>query len=632
MALKYFFEYEDLEGTIIHRCEIDDPDFVGSATEISGTVDLDQAGIDDLLDAIRGTGLRIDLEANSNLTFEDLQTDDPRKILVSYFRNGVLLFTGFLNSEGWFEDFVNSEWIVSFDCLDGLGFLKDLAFVDSSGFPFTGKKTMLFCMVNALKRTGQSLPINVDIDIRWDGLADADEVLANTQVFSERYVRDDGETIFSCDEVIRDILEPFTATVIFHEGEWYIFRPIQCAEQGGQIEYFRYDADGNPLTPATETKNILFTLGSQINGFFPHHAGNNQQITIKNAIGAFRINYRYGQAQSLLSNPFMIYDPDGPPFIPGWTDSGSIYISYPLSGGAGVALTLREYGDPQIVELESEAVTLGIGLVLQIRVAGLLARFPFPGYDATLYFQVVLEDAGSSDEYFLKPDSTWDLNNTNRVITYTSDINASFLIEQNTAPLPVAGDIKLRLLTAQGQLTLPGGGTGGGQFNVSEFSLNNLSEESGDGLEGEFHTFERISKPSAEVKENKEVATGDNATENYVGAIYKNDGTTTTSIWNRIGKTDELPILGLMGYEIMRGSQNASKVFSGDVYGFFSNFCIVAIDGFDGFWIPIRWSYNSQTNLVSMEVRRLWTEEIDTDLEYTITFDYGNVVEPTIKG
>ena len=75
-------------------------------------------------------------------------------------------------------------------------------------------------------------------------------------------------------------------------------------EYDSSLDFFCYDSDGNALTPSEKTLNIDLLLGSQINGFYPHHSGANQQISLKNGIGAFRVNYKYDWQKDVLNNPW----------------------------------------------------------------------------------------------------------------------------------------------------------------------------------------------------------------------------------------------------------------------------------------------------------------------------------------
>lgn len=624
MAIKYQSEYYDTEN-VLHEVEIYDDTYLDTVIEIDAAVTLQYAGTENPLECIRGKGVTITFEADTTQTFQELSTIKEREIKVIYKRGGVIQFVGWLSPGGWFEDFVSDKWNITMDCIDGLGYLDNLAFVDdATGLPYTGKKTMMETLCLALSRTRLSNNILTDIGIFYDGLAETENILVNTYVNMARYVEDDNVTAMSCDKVIRDILEPFTACITSKGEEWYIYRPLRLAENPTAIEMFRYDSDGVPLAPATQINDFSQSIGSYINGFYPHHAGANQRISYRPALGAYRINYKYGQLKSLLDNPDLCYDSPGDP-IPGWNITPSIFLSYPLAGGCGVSLTLDSYG-AQVLLLESDATTLGIAIELAYEIDLYLNRYP-PGYDATFYYQIILEDG--ADTYYLRADMDWDLNIV-RTLEVTKNTNQTVIVSGTMAPLPVAGDVKIRIYKAQGDITVP---PGGGAWELSSFNLTNLttSGSAGGVQEGEFHTFSRDNAPATDVGDVKEVYTGDNFEDNFEGALYESDQITNTALWNREGLTDEIPILGIMGTEVMRASQNPGKVFSGSVYGFFEYISLITIDGFDSLFIVTGYSYDTRENIISMQVSEIFTDAL-ADLIYVVEPDYGKTYKPTIKG
>ena len=48
--------------------------------------------------------------------------------------------------------------------------------------------------------------------------------------------------------------------------------------------------------------------------------------------------------------------------------------------------------------------------------------------------------------------------------------------------------------------------------------------------------------------------------------------------------------------------------------------------------MPTTYSYNALSNITSLELTEVLNTDILSDVLYELTFDYGNVVEPTIKG
>ena len=148
MALKYYFEFTDVKN-ILHRCEIYNDTFVGDSTEVQGSLSLTKASTKDTLEAIRGGGLKIDLEANSLLSFNDLYSENESEYSVKYYRDSTLMFYGWLSPEGLIESFVDEKWIISLDCTDGLGFLNNLSYVENAtGLTFSGKQSALEIITN----------------------------------------------------------------------------------------------------------------------------------------------------------------------------------------------------------------------------------------------------------------------------------------------------------------------------------------------------------------------------------------------------------------------------------------------------------------------------------------------------
>lgn len=74
------------------------------------------------------------------------------------------------------------------------------------------------------------------------------------------------------------------------------------------------------------------------------------------------------------------------------------------------------------------------------------------------------------------------------------------------------------------------------------------------------------------------------------------------------------------------------QVYSGDVYGYFNYLSLVTINNLTGVFMPTSYNYNALENTTSLKLIEVLNTDILDDVDYQITFDYGNVVEPTIKG
>lgn len=204
------------------------------------------------------------------------------------------------------------------------------------------------------------------------------------------------------------------------------------------------------------------------------------------------------------------------------------------------------------------------------------------------------------------------------VITKTFNISS--------AALPITGNVYVEINAAKwgSVLTNPENAT---FAEVSNLDLSNTF--TGDNTEGEFHTVSRIVKVSSIVKENKSVSNGDNSGIIYLGAIFKDDGITTTQTWSRKGSFESFPLCRIAAEEELRIGQKPLKIFNGSIFGYMPYLSFISINNVQGKFFPIEYSYNTKTNIIDFKLLELYSAEI-TDILYKFTFDYGNTVKPTI--
>ena len=580
MALKYWFEFTDVK-TILHRVEISDATFTGDSTQIYGSCSLEYSETKDTLEPVRGSGLQIDLEADSDLTFYDLYSEEERTFSVVYTRANETLFNGWLSPEGIYESFVTDKWIISLDCTDGLGFLANLSYVeDATGLNFVGKQSLLEIVVNCLKRTKTPQNILTSVKIYYDGLDQTLNTFANVYYNADRFVKEDrGDTYMNCEEVLKSVLEPFGAVITAYKGEWLIYKPNSLVDSSLQI-FFTYDNLGVALNPTSRTIDFAFALGSQIDAYYPHHVNGNQQKTIKSSIGAYRINYKYGLVKGLI-------------YIDNFTLSGS---------SSGFLSTTK------LISAETR---------LRLSVRTTSEFFNNEGFSSDVVLKIT---NGVDTKYY--DGSDW-------VVAFSKmalQINGNFVGEITRTPF--LGDISISI---PGVNTYPNYLNETGEVYVG-FSIDIVPAGTDQEKEGENHTFQRTLKPSSKIKDIKKVFNGDDESDIYVGTIYKADETTTTEFWTRFGAAETKPLLRIMGEERMKMYAKPLQVYKGDVYGYFNYLSLVTINGLTGKFMPTSFNYDAATNTTSLELTEVLNSDILSDVFYQLTFDYGNVVEPTIKG
>lgn len=628
MAVKYRIEYLDIINNS-HKLEIYDDNYVGSAIPVDGSVVVDYGGVDENLEPIRGQGLRVFLDANEDLTFSDLFSENEKTFAVSYFlgvtdKDGdvtfELFYQGWLNPEGFYEDFVNDKWVVSFDCVDGLGYLKDLAFVYSDGSNITGIKTQIEILSLALQRTGIQQDINVAINIFYTGLADDVSILENTKVDTTRYIKDDDYTVMNCEEVIKDLLETYGAVLISYFGAWYIYKPNELFKSS-TATFLNYDFEGL-ASNSSVTKNLEQVIGTEANGFYPHHCSGNQSFTNKASFGALRITYKYGAFLPLLQNSDLVSNGVDYDF---WT-LGIInypYLQIPAAGVTGAFLEANSSSTNEVPILTSDDYFVPAGAKLDFKSQG-IAYFTFPIYAGRSAHRIVLTPTGGgADLYWNNALKVWDTLTSTFYLYYTESNDRQLdTLLFTTAAVPEDGTVKLVYYTPD---------YGGTVWIVKAVTLSLTIGEGDDAIEGDTWTFERADKPSARVPDEKEVLTGDDENGLYTGTLLKADGVTPTTTWYRKGVTEAVKIVEMLGNETMRMNANIISIYSGDVFGFFGYLSVITINGRSGRFLVTSYSYDTKNNIISAEFRQMFGDEL-TDLSAIETKDYGNPVKPTIKG
>ena len=631
MALKYWFEFTDVK-TIVHRVEIYKDDFVGDSTQIYGSCSLNKASTKDTLESIRGGGLRIDLEANLNLTFSDFYSENERNFSVKYLRNNIELFFGWLSPEGLFESFVNDKWVISLDCTDGLGFLKNLSYVENAtGLPFSGKQSGLDIIVNCLKRTDLQQNIYSKINIYHENMLAADNVLAETYFNVNRFVKEDrGETYMNCDEVLRSILEPFGACLTQYKGGWYIYKPNELYTNS-TLNMFAYDYDGLALSPTKVEIDFSQLLGSQINNFYPHHSNANQQLTTDSAIGAYRINYKYGLVKSFFTNLNLESNTTAPfYYIDEWTINDTNNLVLP-SDNLGFILDMIPYASPTpstTLVLTSDSFNFAEDNVLRFSTSYQLYGSAINKVIADVYFKVILTDG--VDTYYLDNGGQW-INSDTFISSQVSKSTKNLIIQSNNMPIDGGVSIEIyrpKRLNTQGTFA---------DVIIYGCEFSPIDEELKD-VKGENHTFQINEKPSTKIEQVKEVFNGDNPSDSFFGTIYEGDQTTPTEFWYRNESYLRfIPLLQIMGEERLTMYAKPLRVFSGDVYGYIDYLSVISIDGINNvLFMPIEYDYDALTNTTKLKLKQILNNplitSLDNKIDYQLNFDYGNVVEPTIKG
>jgi hypothetical protein len=592
--------------------------YLGLSSEIFGSFTLVKSGVDSILSPIRGTGLDISLEANQIVTFDEFLLNGEFFYKTELLKNNQIIFEGYIKPDGIQQNYVNDEWLVNVESVDGLGLLKDLSFVQTNGLRFTGKMSIYNVIKACLDRTRLSMVINTSTEIEYIDYAGTN-ILKDVYVNSDRFIKNkDDIVLMDCNEVLTSMLNLSSGVITQQDGQWWIYRP-------NDLELNGFTTFINQTTNISFLKNLNASLGSQINNFYPHHCDANQQIEVKGAISAYRLNYQYGFLDGFVDNPNLNHDTDM--IFENWTTNpalptSKIIIINDALSTSGLKMIINE-GSGAIDVLTSTSFNTLADSVLTFRTQ--VTTRKNGGLPAT-NVQFIIKIT-TSDGYFLNGDNQWTLTDSFIRVKTVAKKNVDFTLNYELLMPSILNDCditvkicEVRLVIANSQITAA--------VNYIQILDNEITKQ---GIVGEFHTVTRFEPPSSITKENQKVFNGD-GNGILIGSLYKPDLITLTDNWTRRDKFESLPLLGISAMDDLRIQSNPIKVFSGSVFGEIPYMSVVTIDNVDGLFMPIEYNYDYKSNKSQVKLLQFYNTDI-ADIQYTISPDYGDsTIKATIKG
>lgn len=659
MAIKYYIEYTNISGDDI-RIDIEQEGFSGDSIRVQGNATLHQASVNSILSPLRGMGLSLELEASKDLDFTDLYSEKETDFKVYLYRNSALVFVGFIKPDGLWQDFVNDNWIISLKCIDGLGILKNLRFVGADGSRFQGLMTEESIIHECLKRTSLNLPINVRIMLEAKGQsAENKSILSKIRLNTQRFYKDsedDDRDIMDCEEILRSILEKYNAVIQQHNGEWFIFRPLDIYHANAndtQSTFFRYD---NGKYIGTRDVDIQGVLGSNINNFFPHHANENQRIEIKGAVSAFRVKFDYGLLRNLVDNPNFLPGDNG---VPDEWFSVNNKWEYMSSGGLQWNPTreqsLNGTWNNSFYELTPKKTIIveegdSFKVKMNMITSGWLSYFPM---------EMNLLTSDNNIMYLVNNEWVPEFGHT-RLGDYTqrtvycatpsgnqqeeqmrgTGLEQDFVLE--TDPVPADGRIVIKIfrpILFQPTVTFPCAQINGMHLRYPEdtfaklYSFEVEPSDVAKEREGEIHTAYLIPARSSDVEEPLDVFNGDMETDVYSGVMKLSDGSNTT-VWNQYAVSEQKELLQIMVMDRIKMQNKPQKIFSGGVFGYLPSLSIISIDGLQGKFFPTEFNWDTKNDLCNFVLSEFFhTDDLDdSDVLYEKKYKRGNVIKPTIVG
>ena len=636
----YFTFFADRDIRVIdgspdeYLCNILQLDYEGLASEIQAQQNPIQINYQNTsnnkLEPIIGSECTLNLIATEDFELEDLYTENEREFLVEIFKNDSLIWSGFIIPDGCQEAFTFAPYPISVNAVDGLGLLKNLSYVQNDGNFYLGKQSFIEVIEACLTRLdAPSLELNTCVNIYDVTMTEGNafDPLAQGYVNAERYLKDDQVTPMNCEEVLKSILEEWTAVMIQSEGQWYIYRPTELAITGSLI--FRKYLDGQRIyDQPTFTSDLNALLGGESEGVIdaPFFHINTDQLKMidkpyKNASMAFN----YGQNINLLINSNFqgatLVGPDDVE-IPDWSKTGVVDNEISIDGGI-IFYKVSSFTDTNFFENDSYEFILEGS---EIRLTVDYKSIP-DGVNTNMIFGVelieglntwYLQGIGGGQYSWVKDPPL-----SKRVIL-SSDFGTSStsIVSQ---PTPVDGSIKFKIYPPESL---------NGDIIYYNVSLSIAIKDTDP--RGEIHTATQTGKFTF-VPQTTNVFNGDTITKS-IGAIYGPDETTLTTLWNRRGISESAlaepyeeskEFLRIAVEEKQRLYAGPFVQFEGSIFGYFNPLTRWSINLIEGYFMNLSLNYDLQQNICKAVLGRIINNEIAMD--YTLVPDFGETTKVTVK-
>lgn len=213
---------------------------------------------DDVFEPIMASQLNITIDITDNPSLmPDFTTLNDRKYLVKLYNDSTLEWQGWAISDSVNISYTTGRQELNFNAVDGLGILEKIDFPLSTSIYLVDIKKCISYVIEALNQIGFPSNMNVISGISYfaEGMTNrttntASDPLNQSYLRLTTFIGDNG-TVFSCLDVLSEILKGFGARLFQTEGKWYIITPNQFAQSS--YYFTEYNPSGTVVTSGTKS-------------------------------------------------------------------------------------------------------------------------------------------------------------------------------------------------------------------------------------------------------------------------------------------------------------------------------------------------------------------------------------------
>jgi hypothetical protein len=231
-----------------------------------------------------------------------------------------------------------------------------------------------------LKKTKLELHIRVAINLYATDMnaTDSDDPLDQAYVDCDTYYINETEP--TLDYVLRQIIEPFGASIVQENAVWNI---VRIEEKRAEYDYREFDADGTYVSNSSYDP-VLSVQPVGTDGF--HFSDRDHFMSLCPGYGKIRVFYRLGLRENILENGdfrltsvyspalnayafsldtlgFQLVSPNYP-LASTWESAGENNVAWKIEGDSNV---VSGYGDAYILS-DTYTIKMGVANTLKIRI------------------------------------------------------------------------------------------------------------------------------------------------------------------------------------------------------------------------------------------------------------------------
>jgi len=629
--------------------------------------------IKDIMTVLRGSELDVQLELKKDeLPLLGVLSSivGDREARGRLFKNGQTIFEGWLRPDSISYP-LNTEYvIINLSFTDGLGLLNETEYRNTDGTQYRGVEKELIQLTRVLQLTGSQLPFriyNIGLIFSTEDSNDFNNRAINdTFTNQDRYrSQDQNNSVFDCQKVLEGILKKYGCCVFQHQNKWHIIKISRFFWQGFNgllAEFDEYNSNGVLISSSSmgeQGEFKEFFIGSQAGGYVPFFCNVDQNIKLNGTIGAYKVVYKYGILQSIITNSQMIFN-NTAGSIDGWSVPQNNELIYQTNETPLRALLKGVQGN----NVQAVRVEFPVNGGYEID-ANTNLIFTFQGYwtplsleDFTICRAIVeLWDINDQqNRVYLNNDGNWSSNPTNSFVISTnlvgsitnqitnfnfSKTNFNTIVEPSATPFE--GFLYIKLLAPQSYFGVePINPTKGVLYNFVGVEPNIITPQ----IIGESFTS-RISGQPLMAKNilEENFYTGDADSDIYVGAITDIIGDSTLE-WRRRPSTVIPPlstskkVLEWLAWERQAIQKANQKELSGSIRGFvpyLGSFVMPEIEPLiinDVQFMLTAYTYDTKTEQIKLKLTKIddvyFLDDNDVDVEFNLESD--EIVEPKIIG